>query len=212
MPLMSNFRPESRRRLLYGCCISLFAVLVGLGSFAQIGRLPLARVVTEAKENPMLSRSEAALPPPAGPVNFDFDGDGMTDIGRWHPATKEFKIKKSTDGSFVTEVIGSSSSAKAAPGDYDDDGTTDAAVFNAGTWTIEGFADPVTFGQAGDIPMAADYDGDGATDFSIIRPSTNTWWVRQSTNSAVIPYSAGGTGDIPVPVNAHVGEGLQRRE
>ncbi|MGB7208366.1 MAG: VCBS repeat-containing protein [Pyrinomonadaceae bacterium] len=202
MSLLSYLRSQSRRRLLYVCGISLFTVLVGLGSFAQIGWEPLAEVVTEAKENPNSALAEAALPPPTGPVYFDFDGDGKTDIGRWHPATTEFKVKNSNGGSFSTFTIGTSS-GKPAPGRYySSDALTDAAVFNAGTWTIRnssgGSIENITFGQAGDIPMAADYDGDGMTDFSVIRPSTNTWWVRQSTNSAVIPYSAGGTGDIPV--------------
>jgi hypothetical protein len=95
-------------------------------------------------------------PPPAGTDTFDFDGDGKADIGRWHGANTEFKVKNSNGGSYTTTTIGSAS-AKPAPADYDGDNKTDAAVFNAGTWNIKqssnGSAVTITgFGQAGDVP------------------------------------------------------------
>lgn len=176
-----------------------FLFLIGLAVAA------FERAAERVLEPPVVAALAIPPMPPSGPVDFDFDYDGKSDIARWHPATSEFKVKNSSSGGYSSYTIGSSS-AKAAPGNYDGDNYTDAAVFAAGTWTIkESSAAPsatpitVTFGQAGDIPMAADYDGDGKTDLSIIRPSTNTWWIKQSSNGSVIPQSAGNTSDIPVP-------------
>lgn len=38
----------------------------------------------------------ASLPPPTGTVQFDFDGDGKADIGRWQGSNTEFKVRNST--------------------------------------------------------------------------------------------------------------------
>ena len=89
------------------------------------------------KSYPELSTLNSPLdPPPAASVTFDFDGDGRADIGRWKSGNAEFKIKNSNGGSYTTTIIGTSAS-KPAPADYDGDNKTDAAVFNAGTWTIK---------------------------------------------------------------------------
>jgi hypothetical protein len=125
----------------------------------------------------------AAPPPPSGTVLFDFDGDGKADIGRWHSANTEFKVRNSGDESYSTYTIGSSS-AVPAPGDFDGDGKTDAAVFNAGSWTIKkssnGSTQNISFGTTGDKPVAADYDGDGKSDAAVFRPSTNVWWILKN--------------------------------
>ncbi len=191
MPLFSQ-SPYHRWIFLF-----FTASLIALVSFAasrEHGNVPLEAIAVAAPAAPPA--------PPSGPVDFDFDGDGKSDIGRWHPATSEFKVRNSNGGSFLTYTIGPSS-AKAAPGDYDRDGKTDAAVFNAGTWKIRGSFDgtelELTFGQAGDIPMAADYDGDGKTDLAFVRPSTTTWWVKRTTDGAIVPQSSGNATDIPVP-------------
>lgn len=105
-------------------------------------------------------------PEPPGPpsaaavVRFDFDGDGKSDIGRWHAASTEFKVKNSNAGSYSTFNVGSSS-AVSAPGDFNGDGHTDAAVFAAGTWTYKtspsASAQTISFGTSGDVPVAGDY-------------------------------------------------------
>lgn len=141
---------------------------------------------------------------PAGSVRFDFDGDGKADIARWHASNTEWKIKKSSNGSYQTETIGSSSSIP-APGDFDGDGKTDVALFNSGTWTIKRTSDnqtiTVSFGASSDKPVVGDYDGDGLADCAVYRPSTNTWWILQSSNSSYTSTSFGTTGDITAQGN-----------
>jgi hypothetical protein len=67
---------------------------------------------------------------------------------------------------------------KPVPGDYDDDGRIDVALFRPsnGTWYVinssSGALSQLPWGVPGDIPMPADYTGDGRTDLEIWRPST----------------------------------------
>ena len=142
-----------------------------------------------------------APPQPSSVVDFDFDNDGKADIGRWHSANTELKVKNSNGGSYSTFTVGSSG-ATLAPGDFNGDGKTDAAIFNAGTWTYKtsttASAQTISWGTSGDIPVAGDYDGDGTTDAAIYRPSTNTWWVLKSSGGYT-STALGSSGDITVP-------------
>lgn len=149
-------------------------------------------------------KSAIPAPPPSGTVLFDFDEDGKSDIGRWQGSNTEFKVRNSSNGSYTTATIGSTSST-AAPGDFDGDGKTDAAVFAAGAWTIkkssDGATQNTTFGTTGDRPVAADYDGDGTTDIAIFRPSTGTWWILKSSDSNYYSVTFGASTDIPITGN-----------
>jgi YD repeat-containing protein len=148
-----------------------------------------------------------ALPPPApqpaSVVDFDFDNDGKGDIGRWHSANAEFRVKNSNGGSESVFTLGSGpSSATIAPGDFNGDGKTDAAVFSGGTWTYKtsttASAQTISWGASGDIPVAGDYDGDGTTDAAVYRPSTTTWWIQKSSGGTT-STTFGASGDIAVP-------------
>jgi hypothetical protein len=103
-----------------------------LTSYAR-SMLALLAPSKSALRNP---QSAIAAPPPTGTVLFDFDGDAKADIGRWHASNTEFRVRNSGSATYSTHSIGSSS-AVPAPGDFDGDGKTDAAVFNAGAWTIK---------------------------------------------------------------------------
>ncbi|MEP7149084.1 MAG: VCBS repeat-containing protein [Acidobacteriota bacterium] len=156
-----------------------------------------------AVANPSANAAPPAPSQPASVVDFDFDNDGKTDIGRWHSTNAEFKVKNSNGGSDSVFTIGSGpSTAIIAPGDFNGDGKTDAATFSAGTWTYKtnptATAQTISWGTSGDIPVAGDYDGDGTTDAAIYRPSTNTWWVSKSSGGYT-STALGASGDIAVP-------------
>lgn len=170
--------------------------------FALRGKAEEVRGRVEAASETESGNAEISAPPqPAAVVDFDFDGDGKADPGRWNSAAASYRIRQSSNGSFVDHQIGSSS-AKAAPGDFDGDGKTDAASFDAGTWTIKQSSNSQTvtfsFGQSGDIPMVGDFEGDGKDDAAVFRPSNSTWYVRESSTTNTVTTQFGQTGDVPV--------------
>ncbi len=154
--------------------------------------------------------SSLTMPQPASIVDFDFDGDGKADVGRWKPGTNEFEIDPSGGGANLVYDIGSTTS-KFVPGDFNGDGNVDAAVFDAGTWTYKtsptANQQTITLGQSGDIPMPADYDGDGTTDAAIFRPSNGAWHIRQSSTGNTVSMPFGTAGDVPV-VGDYDGDGV----
>ena len=81
--------------------------------------------------------------------------------------------------------------------DFDNNGMSQPAFFNAGTWTIQNMAN-VTYGvTTGDVPVPGDYDADGKTDIAIFRPSTGGYWHIQGVSGQVQHGTA--AGDIPTP-------------
>jgi len=54
----------------------------------------------------------------------------------------------------------------------------------------------VSWGQAGDVPVARDYDGDGDTDVTVFRPSEGGWYTQ---GTPPFPQLWGQAGDVPVP-------------
>lgn len=117
------------------------------------------------------------------------------------------------------------SSAFATKYDYDGDGIADIAVRRPGTqyWYInnsgnnnfnsdrEDGIQRHNFGkQDSDIPVVGDYDGDGITDIAVRRPSTFTWYVKNSSGDNTNSERADGiqrqifgrnASDIPVPAD-----------
>ncbi|HEX7999882.1 MAG TPA: FG-GAP-like repeat-containing protein [Pyrinomonadaceae bacterium] len=94
-----------------------------------------------------------------------------------------------------------------AAGDFDGDGRSDMAVWNAnsGDWSLlESYTNQIRTqsgwgsGSLGDKLAPADYDGDGSTDIAVWRPSEGNWYIIQSSNGAVSLQNWGGAGDVPV--------------
>jgi hypothetical protein len=96
----------------------------------------------------------------------------------------------SGSGSDVTSVV------PPAPADFNRGGT-DISVWRpaTGQWFV---SDQFTlsWGLAGDVPVAADYDGDAVSDVAIWRPSTGQWFVKDR-----FTVSWGLNGDVPVPAD-----------
>src|SRR5215204_116719 len=89
--------------------------------------LPISALVKVTGRTASTGSVAPAPPPqPASVVDFDFDNDGKADVGRWHSANAELKVKNSNGGSYSTFTVGSSA-ARLAPGDFNGDGKTDAA-------------------------------------------------------------------------------------
>ncbi len=190
--------------------------ILAVEAFASIKTSVLAMFAAAPKAETRVVASvpdQTEVPPPPQPasiVDFDFDNDGKTDIGRWKPGTSEFEIDPSGGGSNLVYDIGSLTS-KFVPGDFNGDGSVDAAVFDSGTWTYKtsttATAINISLGQSGDIPVPANYDGNGATDAAVFRPSNGTWYVKQSSTGNTVSIAFGTTGDIPV-VGDYDGDGL----
>jgi len=154
---------------------------------------------------------------PAATVDFDFDEDSKSDVGRWNPTTKEFKVKLSGGGTLTVDfgAEGATAAAKPGPADYDGDDKTDPAVFEAGTWYInlstdndpESITTISSFGQAGDIPVSGNYRNTASDELAYFRPSNSTWYWRELGSGTVYTHGWGISGDIPSPGD-YDGDGL----
>lgn len=158
------------------------------------------------------------------PIVGDFDGDDISDVGVRRPYTFEWVIRHSSTGEVVTNIFGRDALDIPVPADYDGDGITDLAVRRpeTGIWYIKNssgvdlitnHSDGVTrlsFGREfNDIPLVADYDGDGKADPAFRRPSSQIWYILNSSGEDGITENVDGitrrrfgrTSDIPVPAD-----------
>jgi len=190
----------------------LVALLFAAGMFTDNLRLPGEEVAVAASTGNSVPLDLSQVPPPiaSSAVKFDFDGDEKADIGRWQIASNGLRVRSSSTTNNLDYSVGSYGE-KFAPGDFNGDGKTDAAVFSGGTWTYKtsttATAQTISHGTTGDIPVAADYDGDGITDAAIFRPSTNVWSIKQSSDSQIYSTTWGASGDLPV-TGDYDGDGL----
>ncbi len=146
----------------------------------------------------------------------DFDGDGRTDLSVFRPSEGNWYIQQSTAG--FSAINWGLAGDVIVPGDYDGDGKADTAVFrvsdsmgvadfyilNSNGFTFAGYE----WGSTGDIPVVGDYDGDGQTDIAVFRPSTNEWYIINSSGSPANTITVfGQSGDVPV-VGDFDGDGM----
>ena len=135
------------------------------------------------------------------PTEFDYDGDGKSDVSVFRPSNGVWYLNRSSAG-FIGAAFGVGSD-KIVPADYDGDGVTDIAVYRSGSWYLQrsrlGFTG-IVFGDGDDIPAPADYDGDNKADIAVFRPSNGAWYVQGSrTGFYSVPF--GQRGDVPVPAD-----------
>jgi uncharacterized delta-60 repeat protein len=132
------------------------------------------------------------------PTQFDFDGDGKSDVSVFRPSNGTWYLQQSQNG--FTGLQFGISADRIVPADYDGDGKTDVAVYRDGTWYIQrsqlGFTG-IAFGASEDIPVPADYDGDGKADVAVFRPSTGVWYLLRS-QLGFTSIAFGQWGDKPV--------------
>lgn len=137
-------------------------------------------------------------------TQFDFDGDGKSDVSVFRPSGNTWYMNRSTDG--FAAVQWGLASDKLAPADYDGDGKTDVAVWRESDqnfYILNSSDNSVrieNFGLTGDVVTSGDWDGDGEADISVYRPGAqSTFYYRGSMNNPTgnityVPW--GTTGDV----------------
>ncbi len=129
-------------------------------------------------------------PTPIGlPWSYDYDGDGISDVGVFQREQGLWAIRG------VTRAYFGSSDDIPVPGGYAGDGTTRIGLFRpaSGLWAVKGVT-RTYFGSGSDIPVPGDYKGHGTDRVGIFRPDSGLWAVKGVTRT----YFGSGN-DIPVP-------------
>jgi hypothetical protein len=143
---------------------------------------------------------------------FDFDGDGRSDISIFRPSTADWWYLSSVTGQQIPTRWGFASDLL-TPADFDGDNKTDFSVFRPsdGTWyTMQSSTSTAVitqFGVNGDRPMPNDFDGDGRADIAVFRPSTGVWYQLRSLTGQAFIQQFGRDGDVPLPVD-YDGDGM----
>ncbi len=130
-------------------------------------------------------------------ASSDYDGDGITDIAVFRPATSLWAVRG------VTRIYYGRAGDEPAPADYTGDGSTGAGIFrpSTGLWSLRGLT-RIYFGDFGDIPLPGDFNGDGTAEVAIFRGSSGLWSIRGVTRNYF-----GAQDDQPIPAD-YAGVGL----
>ena len=150
-------------------------------------------------------------------TEFDFDGDGKSDIALFRRAEQAFwyYLRSGSNDAF-TAVRWGIATDRIAPADYDGDGKTDIAVWRAEAtnpdsahfYIINSSNNTVRveqFGRSGDVPWSGDWDGDNRADAAVYRIASssggqNRFYYRPSSapNVGFVAIDWGRFGDEPM--------------
>jgi hypothetical protein len=147
----------------------------------------------------------------------DYDGDNKADVAVFRnpgltpaepcgPSTVWYYRPSATPNVNFRYICWGSNGDRVAPGDYDADGKTDAAVFRSsqGIFFVNksgGGTDAVRWGTNTDFAIPGDYDGDGKTDYAVARQGTSWEFHIRTQTGATQFYRFGVNTDVPVPAD-----------
>jgi uncharacterized delta-60 repeat protein len=133
---------------------------------------------------------------------FNFDGDGKTDISIFRPSVGQWWYQQSSDNVTKAFTFGTSTD-KIVPADYDGDGKTDIAFFrpSTGEWFVLRSSNltfySAPFGNSTDKVAPGDFDGDGKADLAVYRGSQGVWFILKSSDNGVLTVPFGISQDVP---------------
>jgi predicted outer membrane repeat protein len=192
---------------------------IDAGNDATCAASPVSGLDQRAVDRPQGTHCDiGALERVPPKVTADFESDGISDIGYFHPATGLWAILQSSDDfsySSPRYYSWGQTGDIIAPGDYDGDGRMDPTVRrppasgqsaaylmllsnNDYEYSLSRTV-PAGWPGLGDTPVVGDYNGDGITDPAIWRGSTGAWIIPLSPNFTTYAfYSWGQSGDKPI--------------
>ncbi|MDM7921382.1 MAG: hypothetical protein QUS14_03700 [Pyrinomonadaceae bacterium] len=141
----------------------------------------------------------------------DWDGDGKADPAVFRNSVGSgesyfyYRGSAANPSESITYLRWGQSGDRAVRGDYDGDGTQDAAVYRPsnGTWYIRQSSSSAArfdyWGVPSDTFVNADFDGDSKTDLAVYR--SGVWWIKQSSNGQTMHIYWGLNTDKPVPAD-----------
>jgi hypothetical protein len=151
--------------------------------------------------------------------NRNYIGDGRAEVGQLYqvdvsqnPGENCFLsiyFIADLEGNAVRKTVGSTCNSvpTPVPGDYNNDGRSEIAVFENQTFKVwlppyaAGFTPPDLVQVLDiDIPVPGDYEGDGITDFAGVKAVDGRllWRIKQSSTGNLIEVTFGFATDIPV--------------
>jgi spore coat protein A, manganese oxidase len=152
--------------------------------------------------------------------NRNYIGDGRADIGQLYQINISQDPSETCyvtvyfigdlDGNSIRKTVGEACNVNPAPvpGDYNNDGRSEIAVFNNQVFKVwfppynSGYTAPdLTQFLDVDYPTPGDYDGDGKTDFAGTKTQAGRlfWRIKQSGTGKETETSFGFSTDKPVP-------------